>query len=132
MVEIDRKSRGLFEPQPAAGPLPNAFLVGLYHYRIGSSAADADLLYGPVRTQALATLANPFRILVIEAPGPCSGASLALAPLCNCTVLVVQAGITQIGAIKKAVAAVTEAGGRVVGTVLEGAARNRTDLEFAN
>jgi hypothetical protein len=130
MLEFDRQAPGLFAPPPSAGPLPDAFLAGLYHYRIGSSAADANLVYGPMRAQALAALANPFRIVVIEASGPCSGASLALAPLSSCTILVVQAGLTQIGAIRNAAAAVTEAGGRVVGTVLDGVARNHTDMEF--
>jgi hypothetical protein len=132
MVEIDQQSSGLLSPLPTRGPLPDAFLAGLYHYRIGSSAADVDLLYGPARAQALATLAGPFRILVIESPGTCGGASLALAPVCSCTVLVVQAGRTEIGAIQAAAAAVSEAGGRLVGTVLDGVTRSHVARKFAH
>jgi hypothetical protein len=125
LLEIDQQQAGLFVPPDSSGPLPDAFLTGLYHYRIGGAVADAELLYGAMRTQALAALASPFRFLVVAAPGPAHGATLALAPLCSGTVLVVNAGVTAIAAINGAAASIHQAGGRVIGTVLAGVARKR-------
>jgi hypothetical protein len=122
LVELDAESTGLFDAGSARqGPLPDAFLPGLYHFRIGTSAGDAELLYGPARAAAWASVASPFRILVMQAGNPASGATLAVAPLCCCTVLAVQAGRTPLAAIRNAHAALMAAGGRVVGTVLVGA-----------
>jgi hypothetical protein len=105
-------------------PLPDAFMTRLYHHRIGCTAADSDFLFGEAKEQALAALAGPFRILIVNAPEPSNGATLALAPLCSCTVLVVRAGITPLAAIKAAAALVNSAGGRVAGTVLAVATNN--------
>jgi hypothetical protein len=127
-VTVEPPQAGLFLPPSMAGPLPDAFLAGLYHYRIGTAASDTDLLYGPLRQQAIAALINPFRIVVIRAPGPASGATLALAPLCHCTVLVVRAGITPLADIKAAAAAIAGAGGRLAGTVLTGGCQNRQTI----
>jgi hypothetical protein len=124
-ISVEPPHAGLFLPPSMAGPLPDAFLAGLYHYRLGTAASDTDLLYGPLRQQALAALISPFRIVVIQAPGPASGATLALAPLCHCTVLTVLAGITPLSDIKSAAAAIAEAGGRLAGTVLAGGRRDR-------
>ena len=127
-VSVEPPHAGLFLPPSMAGPLPDAFLAGLYHYRIGTAASDTDLLYGPLRQQAIAALINPFRIVVVQAPGPASGATLALAPLCHCTVLVVRAGITPLADIKSAAAAITDAGGRLAGTVLAGGFQDRQTI----
>jgi hypothetical protein len=120
LVTVEAPHAGLFLPPAMAGPLPDAFLAGLHHYRIGTAASDTDLLYGPQRQQAIAALINPFRIVVVQAPGPAVGATLALAPLCHCTVLVVHAGVTPVAKIKSAAVAIAEAGGRLAGTVLAG------------
>jgi hypothetical protein len=127
-IGVEPPHAGLFLPPSMAGPLSDAFLAGLYHYRIGTAASDTDLLYGPLRQQALAALISPYRIVVIQAPGPAIGATLALAPLCHCTVLVVQAGITPLAEIKAAAAAIADAGGRLAGTVLAGGRQKRQTI----
>lgn len=120
MVEVDPPETSPFMLAAQVEPLPDTFMTRLYHHRIGYTAADADFLFGEAKAQALAALAGPFRILIVDAPEPSHGATLALAPLCSCTVLVVQSGITPLASVRAAAAAVRDAGGRVAGTVLAG------------
>ncbi len=105
--------------QPHGTPIPDAFMPRLYHRQLTHQAADIALLFGSVRAEALSVLASPFRYVAIEAPPPGTGpAANALAPLCLGTVLVVTAGACGLDAIRKTSSQISDAGGRVVGSVL--------------
>jgi Mrp family chromosome partitioning ATPase len=115
------RRRAVSPDETRPGPLPDAFLPRLYHKHVGPE--DYDLLYGPARAEALAALARPFRYLLIDMSGGDPAIALAVAPLCTCTVLVVEAGVTPLAAIRDTLASMAISGGRVVGTVLTAAPR---------
>ncbi len=121
-VSMDERCRVVTPQNIDAGPLPDAFLPRLYHTHVGPT--DYDLLYGPARAEALAALARPFRFLVIDTSGCCPATALTVAALCTCTVLVVEAGVTPLAAIRATASSTALAGGRVVGTVLSATSRN--------
>jgi hypothetical protein len=122
-VSIAKSQIACFGDKIDSGPLPDAFLPRLYHKHIGTT--DTDLLYRSARAEALCALARPFRFLVVDMSGCCAAIALALAPLCTCTILVVEAGLTPLAAIRSTAASMSAAGGRVVGTVLTAAPRER-------
>ncbi len=122
-LTADEPRSALFRNAINSDPLPDAFLPGLYHKHIDTR--NADLLYGPARAEAMAALARPFRILIADTSGSYATTALAMAPLCTCTILVVEAGVTPLAAIRTMMVSMKTAGGRVVGTVLAAAPREQ-------
>jgi hypothetical protein len=105
---------------PADKPLSDAFLPGLYHFRMDAGVAIGALLDGVIGPKGLAAIASQFRVVVVES---CDcAASMALASVCTGTVLVVRAGCTPVAAVRAAAAWIEAAGGQVLGTVLDGIA----------
>jgi hypothetical protein len=101
------------------GPLPDAFLPGLYHRRIGAVRSGSAALFAPDVLAAHAAEARQFRFIVVDSPASSmGGVALALAPRCAGSVLVVLAGVTRLATVRAAAADVKFAGGRLLGTVL--------------
>jgi hypothetical protein len=101
-------------------PLSDAFLPGLYHFKMDAGIETCALLNAAARPEGLAAMASQFRVVVVES---CDcAASVALAPECTGTVLVVRAGRTSVAAARAAAAWIEAAGGQILGTVLCGAA----------
>ncbi len=100
----------------AAGILPDAFVPRLYHQSLGAAALHS-MLSGSGAPAGEGS--GMFRIVVIDQAasdgGDCAGIA---APLCNGTVLVVQAGRCDVASIRGAIGRVTASGGVVLGAVL--------------
>jgi hypothetical protein len=108
--------------QAAGTPIPDAFVPRLYHRALSHRSADAAMLFGQSRRDVLRALAAPFRLVIIDAPSPaCGPAATALAPFCQCSILVVGAGQSSRAAVRETASRIADAGGRVIGTVLAGA-----------
>jgi len=119
LLDATAHGRTAFAADLHEGPMPDAFMPGLYHRQIGSGrSANAalpalDLLAGH------SVDAGQFRFIVVDSPAPAiGGAALALAPRCAGSVLVVLAGITRLATVRAAAADLTAAGARLLGTVL--------------
>ena len=101
-----------FGPDVHQGPMPDAFMPGLYHRQIGagrSGSLATDLL------TAQSAGAGPFRFIVLNSSAPdMGGVTLALAPLCGGSVLVVLAGVTRLATVRAAAADLGSAGARVL------------------
>jgi hypothetical protein len=124
LVRGDAPLIGRFHPAIRADkPLSDAFLPGLYHFGMDAGAATGALLDGAARAEGLVAIASQFRVVVVESCD-CT-ASIALAPLCTGTVLVVRAGRTPVAAVRAAAAWIEAAGGQVLGTVLGGVAASK-------
>ena len=121
LIRSDAPLTGRFHPAIQADrPLSDAFLPGLYHFRMDAGIVTGAVLNGAARPERLAAMASEFRIVVVES---CDCvASMALAPECTGTVLVVRAGRTSVAAVRAAAAWIEAAGGQILGTVLSGAA----------
>jgi hypothetical protein len=100
----------------AAGVLPDAFVPRLYHQCLGGAALYAMLS----RPGASATPGGGmFDIVVIDQASPFSGEAASItAQLCTGTVLVVQAGVSDLASITAACGRIACMGGAVLGTVL--------------
>ena len=100
--------------------LPDAFMPGLYHRRIGILRPGE--LACCLRNGAPGTgQARPFRLIIVDSPRVGRGGlALAMAPLCAGALLVVEAGTTTRAQVRAAAAEMVAAGGRVLGTVLAG------------
>jgi hypothetical protein len=98
------------------GPMPDAFMPGLYHHHIGGGRLG-DLAHDLQTAQSAG--AGPFRLIVLNSPAPeIGGVALALAPLCGGSVLVVLAGVTRLATVRAAAAELTSAGAHLLGTIL--------------
>jgi hypothetical protein len=116
-VRIEAPLLGRLHPAlPTNGPILDAFLPRLHHFRIDAGVAAGMLPDGPARQDRLVTLASQFRLIVV-ASTDCA-TSMALAPLCTGTVLVVRAGRTQLASVRATAAGIVASGGRILGTVL--------------
>ena len=115
-MELD----GQESASPSRVPVADAFVAGLYHHQLACSDADLGLMFGRERRILLDGVTNGFRFTAIDSGTPNAGpASAALAPMCNGTILVVQAGRSNQAAIKDAALQITRAGGRIIGSVLD-------------
>jgi hypothetical protein len=100
------------------GPLPDAYIPRLYHQSI-----SGDLLFGLLAPQpGAATVAGGmFNVIVLDQSSPLAGGGACVtAPLCTGTILVVEAGATDLAAIKSAVGRIASLGGTILGAVLAG------------
>jgi len=119
LLRTDAPLSGRFQPMSAARkPLSDAFLPGLFHFRMDAGVAAGAIQDGVERPEGLDALASKFRLIVVDSAD--FGASIALAPLCTGTVLVVLAGRTQVAAVRSVAAYIESVGGRILGTVLGG------------
>jgi hypothetical protein len=106
------------------GPMPDAFTPGLYHCRI-SNGRSSGLVTGLLTAHSAG--AGPFRLIVLNSPGPqIGGVALALAPLCGGSVLVVLAGVTRLATVRAAAAELASVGARLLGTILLNAPTDAT------
>ena len=102
------------------GPVPDAFVHELYHYRLANRASDLDLLFGRSRRGALMNMVAPYNFVAVSSRAPgAAPTSTALASMCTGTILVVRAGQSSQGSINEASLHIIRAGGRVIGTVLD-------------
>ena len=101
------------------GQLPDAYIPRLYHQSI-----SGDRLFGLLAPQPGGAIVagGMFNVIVLDQNSPlaCGGACVT-APLCTGTILVVEAGATDLAAIRSAVGRIAALGGCVLGAVLAGA-----------
>ncbi len=101
-----------------AGVLPDAFVPRLYHQALGR-AALYSLLSRP--DAAAGPGGGMFNVVVIDQAARDAGECASVtAPLCSATILVAQAGRSDLASINAAIGRIGCAGGRVLGTVLAG------------
>jgi hypothetical protein len=100
----------------SAGVMPDAFVPRLYHQCLGGADLYATLL----RPDGMARQSGGmFNVVVIDQAltEPCDFAAMT-ARLCTGSVLVVQAGLSDLAAIQGAIGRIGAMGGTVLGTVL--------------
>jgi Mrp family chromosome partitioning ATPase len=124
-ARLKQDSISNLEPTIEARPstwniLPDAFTPGLYYYRICEGPSGSSLLFGDGRRDVLSRLAAPFRLVIIDSPIPSlSPSANTFAPFCLGCVIVVEAAHTSRATVLDAIMNVRNAGGRVIGTVLD-------------
>ncbi len=118
-AHMDKDGDNAGEPSTSEA-LPDAFVHGLYHYRLAHRALDLDLLFGRGRRGALTAFIEPFQFVAINCCSPfASPTCTALATRCSGTVLIVRAGKSSRSLIKEVSLRITRAGGKVTGLVLD-------------
>jgi hypothetical protein len=112
-----RRARKLTNDAPDI--VPDAALHGLYHARIGSGCGEANQMSHVPPAIWLGEARIEFRLLVIDC-GPLERipAAVELASRCHGSILTVQAGATQLSAVRAAAQQVQIAGGTLLGSVL--------------
>ena len=105
--------------------IPDAFIPALYHHDMTSDPGNTDLLFGAAQRTSFHALISPYKFVAIDCSAPSrSPAATALAAFCLGSVLVVTAGVTTREAVRDTSLTVTNAGGKVIGTVLADAPSN--------
>lgn len=98
--------------------LPDAFLPGLYHYRIRMPAGALDALLAN-HLAPPAPDRRPFRWVIVWCSAPCAGSlALALTTACNGALLVVHCARTTQAEVRYAASSIEAAGGKLLGTLL--------------
>ena len=106
----------------ASNIFPDAFTPRLYCHRLADGSTGNGLLFGNARQDALQRLAAPFSFVVIDSLGPTVAASAsAFASICAGNIVVVTAGITSRALILETISGLKNAGGKVIGTILDNA-----------
>jgi hypothetical protein len=100
------------------GPLPDAYISRLYHQSVSCNALLSLLVPQP---GGACVAGGMFNVIVLDQSSPLGdGGACATAPLCTGTILVVDAGATDLAEIKSAVGRIVSLGGTVLGAVLAG------------
>jgi hypothetical protein len=99
--------------------VPDAALHGLYHARIGLGCGETSQMSFVPPAVWLGEARIEFRLLVIDC-GPLerTPAAVELASRCHGSILTVEAGATQLSAVRAAAQQVQIAGGTLLGSVL--------------
>ncbi len=105
-------------PEDSREPTPDSFVPGLYHYRLYRH----NLPFAGEARAILANIIAPFRFAAIDCGAMYEDpAAAALAPLCFGTILVVRASASSHAAVRQTNLQIKQAGGNIIGAVLEDA-----------